>query len=105
MWPEVLLALMLYVLITALFAAVLWPFRGASPIFWYPIALALIAIGIFIQIDFSHHSDGVHIVSSFIAVISFFVPAYSYSRIANLTAKLKIFKEKPVIDDTPPRFV
>lgn len=98
--PEIILALAVYVILTAFICFFLWPFRGASPIFWYPIALALIGVGVLLQIDFSHPSDETHVFATFVATTSFATPAVLSAKFFRLGDKLARFRNAPVIEDT-----
>jgi len=91
--------LLSFVFLTVIISAALWPYRGGSPIFWYPIALALMGIGIFLQIDFSHPSHETHIVAIFLATISYAIPTLFFAEVLGLRVELEKFKRKPLIED------
>tara|TARA_R100000935_G_scaffold29425_2_gene49722 strand:- start:14172 stop:15461 length:1290 start_codon:yes stop_codon:yes gene_type:complete len=93
------LSLVTFILVTAVVSAVFWPYRGASPIFWYPIALALMGVGIFLQIDYSHPSDETHILATFVATFCFAIPSIFLSHCLKLRGKLTKFKERPITLD------
>lgn len=97
---DLLLSLIVFVLLTIAISAIFWPFRGASPIFWYPIALALMGVGIILQIDFSHPSDETHILAIFVATISFTITTFLLSSHFRLNVKLENFKRKHITMDS-----
>lgn len=86
--------------ITALSIAMFWEYRQASPTFWYPLALTLMAIGTFPMVDLGQPSDFTYVVLFFVAILSF-VLSSKVSIAANRTRhNLAIFKTKPVIDNS-----
>jgi oligosaccharide repeat unit polymerase len=68
----------IYVLIAALGAMLLRSHRGASPAFWLPLTMGLIALPTFALIDFTHPSDAAHVVAFLVAIGSFTAAALIY---------------------------
>lgn len=100
MHVESIAAAIAYLGMTAFFLVLLWRHRVASPIFWYPVSLALISLGIFFHIEFKHKSDGIHIVMNFLSALCFLITATAYVYFRDIDSKLKSFKGKSVQQDT-----
>lgn len=101
MRAESVAAAIAYIGMTAFFLALLWRHRVASPIFWYPVSLALISLGIFFHIEFKHKSDGIHILMNFLSALCFLIIATAYAHFRDIDAKLKRFKRKSIQPDAP----
>jgi hypothetical protein len=67
-----------YLMLTGAVAIVLRPFRQASPVFWFPVALTVMALGTIALINPSNNVDLLYIFLHFVAMISFVVPALLY---------------------------
>jgi len=70
-----------------------WKFRN-GPLFWFPLFLWLMAIGTFIQLDYSHPSDEIHVTSYFIALISFYVGFKVFTIFRNLELSIRYYNGK-----------
>ncbi|MEA1014478.1 O-antigen polymerase [Sphingosinicella sp. LY1275] len=65
------LLVLAYLFLVAIGLMVFWDYRQASPIFWFPVSLCLMAIGTFAISDISAPSDVVYIAMFFVAMICF----------------------------------
>lgn len=91
---------MAFIAFTAVSVAVFWNYRQASPVFWYPLALTLMAVGTFPMVDLSQNSDFTYVMLFFVAIMSF-ITAAKITTLANGTElNLYLYKSKPVKADS-----
>jgi oligosaccharide repeat unit polymerase len=64
-----------YFILTGFCVAGLWKYRQASPVFWFPASLCLMAVGTFAMTNPSEAADRVYVEMFFVAQISFFIGA------------------------------
>lgn len=88
------LAALVFCLIVAVFILLTRAHHYGSPVFWYPLAMGLIAVPTFFLIDFTHPSDVTHITAYLVGVLSFAAAAVTYSQHFNLGQALAQFSER-----------
>lgn len=71
-----LLLISFFLLLTGGGLAALWPYRQGAPVFWFPVALALMAIGTVPLVDLRLTSDQVYIAMFATAMVSFFAATW-----------------------------
>ena len=84
-----------YLMLTGAVAIVLRPFRQASPVFWFPVALTVMALGTIVLIDPRNNVDLLYIFLHFVAMISFVVPAFLYLQKCGIGNDLNRYKALP----------
>jgi oligosaccharide repeat unit polymerase len=81
--------------------AIAWRQKPASPGFWHPLFLGVMAIGTFQLIDFSHPSDWKHIVAFFVGLIVFSFTFNSLAFSAGADRLAAAFIRKPIEPESP----
>lgn len=94
------LLVFVYLAVTAVTASLFWRYRHASPVFWLPAALSLMAIGTFALSDSRLESDRVYIAMHFVAIISFTTAALLYFTTHNLPQAHSLYTAKEETPDT-----
>lgn len=72
---ESILIIAVYAVITIFSVISFWHIKTASPIFWHPIFLFIMAVGTFPLLNLSTESDLIYMINIFVAVISFSITA------------------------------
>jgi oligosaccharide repeat unit polymerase len=90
-----LLLIVSYSFATAIVLAAFRHYRQGSPIFWFPAALWLMAIGTFLLIDLRLRSDIIYSALFFLALVAYFAGAMLYMGVANVDRSLNAFSNRP----------
>lgn len=70
-------------------------FRSGSPIFWFPVALAIMALGTIVLIDPRSNVDLLYVALHFLALFSFVVASAAHLAVLNAPKKLAAFEASP----------
>ena len=89
-----------YIVLTGLVMSALWKYRQASPIFWFPASLLLMAIGTFALVDPRLVADRTYVAMFFVAQISVFAGVMLVVTMTKLGAAFDGFAERPEIPNS-----
>lgn len=95
---SLLLLTIAYSLLTLLPVFLFWRFRGGSPVFWFPVFLALIALGTFPLISEGSAADKTYALLFFIALVAFIVGGYISLSASKAGVLVNHFESRPVVD-------
>ena len=97
----VLLLTIAYLMGTGVVMAALRRFRAASPIFWFPAILCLMATGTFQIADFALPSDRLYAAMLFVALLSYAASAMLAVNVLNVDSSYTRYLTRPIEDNVP----